>query len=126
MKTLLELEAEKKRLFPCPICGEGLDVRETKKGKPYVVCNGCGMQMFVRVGSGIRKFERLVAEAEMRNTWERHTELERRYRKKCPKCGKEFWVSAELIETSWLDGRFAGFRCPNEDCGEIVLWEEKS
>ena len=89
-----------------------------------MVCNGCGMQMFVRVGSGIRKFERLVAEAEMRNTWERHTELERRYRKKCPKCGREFWMERKLMECDCMGG-FEGFRCPNEDCGEIVLWEEK-
>jgi predicted RNA-binding Zn-ribbon protein involved in translation (DUF1610 family) len=120
MKTILELETEKKRLFPCPICGEGLDVRESKKRKPYVVCNSCGMQMFIRADSGIRKFERLVAEAKMSNTWERHAELERHYRKKCPKCGRAFWATEELIKTSMLDGRFVGHRCPEEHCDGIA------
>jgi transcription elongation factor Elf1 len=121
---MMLLVARSKRLFPCPICCEGLEVRQSKKGKPYVVCDRCGLQMFVRTEPGIRRFEKLVADAESKNTWERLTELEQRYQKKCPKCGKRFWVTEKLIETGWFDGAFAGYRCPEEDCGGMVCPEE--
>ena len=111
---------EKKRLFPCPVCGEGLEVLQSKKGKPYVICNGCGVQMFVRTEPGIRRFEKLVAEAESRNIWARLNDLEQSYRKQCPKCGTKFWAIEELIKTNMFNGRFVGYRCPEEDCDGIV------
>lgn len=119
------LESQERQLFPCPLCGEGLDIRESKKGKPYVVCYGCGLQMFVRIEPGIRRLEELVASAEKRNIWERLADLEGRYRKRCPACGRRFWVESDLIEANWMHGGFRGFRCPNEECGEIVPWGEK-
>ena len=114
-----------KRLFPCPICREGLEVRESKKRKPYVVCNGCGVQMFVRTQPGIRNFEQLIARAENDDVWERLRKLESRYRKKCPKCGKWFWVNEKMIKTSWFDGEFGGFRCPEPDCDGVVEVKEE-
>lgn len=39
----------------CPVCGRELSLRESKNGKPYLVCDRCGMQMFVRSQSGIDK-----------------------------------------------------------------------
>jgi ssDNA-binding Zn-finger/Zn-ribbon topoisomerase 1 len=111
--------------FPCPICGEPLDARKSKKGKPYVVCNVCGVQMFVRFEPGVREFEKLVAEATAKNIWGRLADLERQYRKSCPKCGKSFWVSEQLIKTSTITGSFIGFRCPEEDCDGVVKPEEK-
>lgn len=122
MGTLLQ--AQTRRLFPCPLCGEGLDVRDSKRGKPYIVCNGCGVQMFVRAEAGIRKFEEFVAGAEKRSIWERLADLGESYRKKCPECGKKFWVNEELIETSWFSGEFIGYRCPEEDCDGIVKPED--
>jgi predicted RNA-binding Zn-ribbon protein involved in translation (DUF1610 family) len=113
------------RYFPCPVCGEGLDVRKAKRGKPYVVCNGCGVQMFVRVESGIRKFEKLVADAEANNIWERLRTLESQYRRKCPKCGRTFWARDDLIATSWFDGSFIGYECPEPDCDGIAKREEQ-
>lgn len=110
-------------LFPCSVCGEGLEVRETKKGKPYVICNPCGMQMFVRVESGIRRFEQLVADAGRKDIWERLEELQQRYQKKCPQCGKKFWVTPDLIKTSWLNGDFEGYRCSDSECDGIVKVE---
>jgi len=118
METLLENEG--KQYFPCPICGEGLEVRSSKKAKPYVICNACGVQLFVRTEPGIRKFETLVANAEAENIWERLKKLEGQYRKKCPKCGKAFWVSEKLIATSWFDGEVIGYRCPEPDCDGVV------
>ena len=123
MKMLLGVQ--NKRLFPCPICGKGLEVRESKKSKPYVVCDGCGVQLFVRNNTGIRTFEKLITDAASRNIWARLAELEQHYKKKCPNCGKEFWVKEELMVTSWFDGKFSGYRCPEPECQGIVEPEDK-
>ena len=112
------------RAFPCPVCNTPLDVRASKKDKPYVVCDYCGVQMFVRNPAGIRAFNRQVESADRKGTWETISEMERRYRKQCPKCGRKFWVEKKLIKTSDLDGSFRGFRCPENDCGAIVRWED--
>ncbi len=115
-----------KQFFPCPlICGDRLEIRESKKGKPYIVCNTCGLQMFVRTEDGIRRFKKLIAEAAAKNLWEQIEEMKQRYVKQCPKCGSKFWVREELIETGMFDGRFVGYRCPEEDCGETVKPEGK-
>ena len=45
----------------CPDCGERCEVREAKTGKPYVVCDECGVQHFYRSRKGI---ERLLARME--------------------------------------------------------------
>ena len=112
----------KPTLFPCPLCGRGLDVRQTKKKKPYVVCDFCGVQLFVRNKSGMQCFERLVENAEQRNIWERLADLETRYRRKCPNCGKAFWIVPSLVKTSWMDGTFEGYRCPERGCSGVVGW----
>ena len=117
---------ESKRLFPCPVCKEALEVRRTKKGKPYVVCNSCGIQLFVRVQAGIDAFNRLVERAETEDIWEELAKLDRRYRRQCPKCGRKFWVEKKLIKTSDLDGSVRGFRCPEESCGAIIEWEDET
>ena len=65
--------------FPCPLCGQGLDVRQTKKKKPYVICDSCGVQLFVRSKAGMRSFEQLVSDAEQRNIWKRLDDLQARY-----------------------------------------------
>lgn len=107
--------------FPCPLCGSGLDVRASKKKKPYVICDPCGVQMFVRNGAGISKLEKLVAAANKRKNQEQREDLQNRYRKKCPQCDKLFWISEKLIVTSWLDGSFTGYRCPREK----LRWDRK-
>lgn len=111
--------------FPCPVCAEGLDVRTSKKGKPYVVCDRCGIQMFVRTAAGIEKFEKLVAEAQAQNIWGRLRELQGQYEKKCPECGKSFWANDALIATSWFNGSFIGFKCPEPGCDGIAKPEEE-
>ena len=119
-------EKHTKAHFPCPVCGEGLDVRTNKRSKPYVICNRCGVQLFVRLEAGIRKFRELVERADFQNVWERLAELERRNKTQCPKCRKTFWVSPDLVATSWFDGRFTGYRCPEEGCeGVVKPMEEK-
>jgi len=34
--------------FPCPVCARPLQVKLTKKEKPYVTCDPCGVQVFIR------------------------------------------------------------------------------
>ncbi len=112
-----------KRTFPCPVCTTPLDVRESKKGKPYLVCDYCGVQMFVRGPAGIRAFNRQVESADRKGVWETIAEMERRYRKQCPACGCKFWVEPSQIETSWFDGKFVGYHCPQDGCKGIVKEE---
>jgi len=43
--------------FPCPLCNEYLPVKDDKKGKPYVMCPDCGVQMFIRYALGIERLK---------------------------------------------------------------------
>jgi len=45
-------------VFPCPVCKRDLDIRVSKKQKPYCVCTDCGVQLFVRGKRGIARFEK--------------------------------------------------------------------
>ncbi|MBI4455415.1 MAG: hypothetical protein HY644_05895 [Acidobacteria bacterium] len=49
--------------IPCFLCGDLLTIKLTKKDKPVITCNSCGVQSFVRYPRGI---ERLHALAENR------------------------------------------------------------
>ena len=114
-----------KRMFPCPVCTDPREVRQTKKGKPYLVCDPCGIQVFIRGPAGIEAFERLIERANNEDLWARLAEMKHRYHLKCPKCGGRFWIEAELAETSIFDGSLQGFRCPQKNCGAKVAWEKK-
>ena len=80
--------------------------------------------MFVRVDTGIRLFDALVADADRNNVWKQLAELQQRYQFECPKCGKKFWLTTELIKTSWVNGKLEGYRCPDPDCGGIAKPEQ--
>ena len=114
-----------KRMFPCPVCTDPREVRLTKKNKPYVVCDPCGIQIFIRGPAGIAAFDRLIDRASGEDLWTRLREMEQRYYLKCPKCGRRFWIEPELAKTSIFDGSLQGFRCPQDNCGATVAWEEK-
>ena len=58
--TILKNESENK-YFPCPICNKKLLVKFTKKSKPYIICNSCGIQMFIRNKEGINKFYEILS-----------------------------------------------------------------
>jgi len=53
--------------FNCPICDVNKEIRLTsrvgKDPKPYIVCDPCGVQLFVRKEKGIRKLNEKV------NSW---------------------------------------------------------
>ncbi len=124
MTTTLNLET--KKLFPCPVCREPLDVRTDKKLKLYVICDSCGLQMFVRRRSGIDALNELLEGVKTEDIWGELAFLKKRYRKECPDCGRKFWVAQNLVKTDWITGVFLGFRCPREGCGALVKWEGES
>lgn len=51
----MEIERLKDRPLPCPLCERTLKIRISKTGKPYIVCDNCGVQMFVRYPAGIER-----------------------------------------------------------------------
>ncbi len=109
--------------FPCPVCTKPLEVRLTKKDKPYVTCDPCGVQVFIRGPAGIAEFKRLIERGNHDGLLDRLEEMEQRYRLSCPECGSGFWIEPGLIKTSAFDGSLKGFRCPK--CQEIVPWERR-
>ena len=46
------------KTIPCFFCKRDLDIRFTKKERPYTICNDCQIQLFIRGSEG---FRRLVA-----------------------------------------------------------------
>ena len=55
----------KRKQFPCPLCNSDLKIKLDKKhDKPYVICDPCGVQMFVRREKGIRRLKRQSKEAD--------------------------------------------------------------
>ena len=67
-----------KRMFPCPVCTDPREVRITKKEKPYITCDPCGIQLFVRGPAGIEAFNRLVDRGDSHDLWTRLERMERR------------------------------------------------
>lgn len=49
-------------VFPCPLCKTSLRIRLSKKDKPYLVCDDCGLQMFVRADRGEKRLKQLAQE----------------------------------------------------------------
>ena|SRR5713101_5110939 len=50
--------------LPCVLCLRKLEKRTTKNGKPYFVCDPCGIQLFVRRKRGIERLEEFFRNAE--------------------------------------------------------------
>ncbi len=48
--------------MPCLLCGKTLGQRMDRNGKPYFVCDPCGIQLFVRRQAGIERLARLTGE----------------------------------------------------------------
>ena len=116
--------AKSEAKFPCPVCASLCEVRLSKKDKPYLVCDPCGVQLFIRGPAGIEEFNRLIERADRKGLLARIEELAQRFRLACPECRCQFWIEQELVKTSTFDGSFKGFRCPQKDCDAIVPWEE--
>ena len=54
------LEDLRGKKFPCPLCADGLAILASKRGKPYCVCNPCGIQLFFRGKPGISRLLQMV------------------------------------------------------------------
>ena len=52
--------------FPCPVCNTMRPVEIDKNSKPYIKCNDCGVQLFVRGKAGIIKLDKLIGESELK------------------------------------------------------------
>ena len=50
------------RKFPCPLCATELDLRDSRRSKPYCVCHSCGVQIFFRGKTGIARLHRMLQE----------------------------------------------------------------
>lgn len=48
-------------LIPCFLCGNGLEVKMSKRDKPYLICDWCGVQTFIRGKRGIKSFNQYQA-----------------------------------------------------------------
>jgi DNA-directed RNA polymerase subunit RPC12/RpoP len=48
------------KFCPCFLCSNPLDVRWTYKEKPYLVCDFCGIQIFIRGKNGIAAFNKFI------------------------------------------------------------------
>ena len=46
------MEPEK---IPCFLCGNSIEVKNTVKGKPYFICDPCGLQAFIRRPKGVER-----------------------------------------------------------------------
>ena len=114
-----------KQIFPCPVCTGPREVLLTKKHKPYLHCDPCGVQVFVRGPSGIKEFSRLLQNTSEEPLLSRLTQMEQRYRLTCPDCGHKFWITPTLIKTSIFDGSVKGFRCPERGCQGVAVWGEE-
>ena len=79
-----------KTMFPCPVCTAPREVLMTKKDKPYLTCDPCGVQVFVRGPAGIREFTRLVQATSDESLLSRLSHIDRQYRLTCPDCGNKF------------------------------------
>ncbi len=51
--------------FPCPTCKQLRTVLLTKRQKPYVTCNDCEVQVFIRGKEGIRRMREMLGHGEL-------------------------------------------------------------
>jgi DNA-directed RNA polymerase subunit RPC12/RpoP len=106
------------------VCGVPQEVRSSKKDKPYITCDGCGVQVFVRGRGGVQEFKKLLELASLDGSFERMRATIRRYRLTCKACRIQFWIEPKLVETSVFDGSLRGVRCPKADCGTVNEWKD--
>ena len=103
-------------IFPCPLCDATLEIGTTKKQKPYMICEPCGLQIFVRYQKGIERLAELSG---------REVSLMDGF-VVCNSCDVAVRKSLHSIQEP-LFGQ-AGLYCPS--CEELLLkappnWKEK-
>ena len=62
MENILEMKKElRNKRFPCPLCEFKQEIRISEKNnKPYIVCDYCGVQLFIRKKEGVNKLIALI------------------------------------------------------------------
>lgn len=102
--------------IPCWLCQKSLAIQLSKKDKPYLICEGCGLQVFVRYKAGIERLHQLNKKTAM-------------FLDKfvvCTKCDVAIKKSLRNIQNPLFSE--AGLYCPS--CEELLLkappnWKEK-
>jgi hypothetical protein len=61
--------------FPCCLCGNDLEIRFSKKNKPYTTCFDCGIQTFFRGKKGIQQLKETIHSEILVAEKGSHTEL---------------------------------------------------
>ena len=46
--------------YPCSVCGKALEIRFSRKNKPYTTCLDCGIQTFFRGKTAIQRLTEIV------------------------------------------------------------------
>ena len=59
--TSREAESLAGKQFPCPVCGDALQLKIACTGKPYCHCDQCGIQLFFRKKNGIQRLKEMQA-----------------------------------------------------------------
>jgi DNA-directed RNA polymerase subunit RPC12/RpoP len=52
------------KAIACFLCGRRVEIRLSKKGRPYFICDDCGLQVFIRGDTGIRRLKELASKNE--------------------------------------------------------------
>jgi len=60
------MEIEK---IPCFLCGYSIEVKNTVKGKPYFICDPCGLQAFIRITKGPGHHKPLYTDTNLPKMW---------------------------------------------------------
>jgi hypothetical protein len=55
----IEIKNQEPELFPCFLCGEFIEIKYSKRNKPYFICDPCGLQAFIRRDKGINRLNKL-------------------------------------------------------------------
>ena len=58
----IEPEIKEPDLFPCFLCGELVEIKYSKRDKPYFICDPCGVQAFIRRDKGIKRLKKLTGD----------------------------------------------------------------
>lgn len=45
---MVEVKDEPRVMIPCWLCGSPVQLKYTKRDKPYLICEECGIQTFIR------------------------------------------------------------------------------
>lgn len=112
------------RHCPCPVCREVRHVRITRRGKPYLHCDPCGVQLFIRGQVGIQRFEKLVTATPQTKLPKHQTSSPQLYKGQCAECGQKFYLPIDLLKPNYVNGKLEGYRCTNSECTGIVRPEK--